>query len=111
MSQALVATLGDSPIVVTSMFYLLTEQERLAVDRVILLHPEGENRSYGYILIDEMLKGLCVVESCELPFEGTYTEHSCFVFLPKIFSILHKCQKQGTTLYLSLAGGRKNMSA
>ena len=111
MSHILVATLGDSPIVVTSMFYLLTEQEQLTVDKVILLHPEGDNRENGCIVIDEGLRGLCAVEPYELPFEDTYTEDTCFIFLQCLFALLNDCQKRGDTVYLSLAGGRKNMSA
>ncbi len=111
MSHVLIATLGDSPIVVTSIFCLLREQERLTIDRLLVLHPEGDNRSNGYIMIDETLKEHCIVESRELPFEDTYTEGTCFIFLRELFAILNYYQQQGDTVSLSLAGGRKNMSA
>jgi CRISPR-associated Csx14 family protein len=112
MSHILAATLGDSPIVVTSMFYLLTEQEKLTVDKVILFYPEEDNRNSSYFIIDDVLRGQCAVEEpYKLPFEDTNTEETCFAFLRYLFVLLDDCQKRGDTVYLSLAGGRKSMSA
>lgn len=111
MSHILIATLGDSPVVVTAMFYLLTEKEGLSIDKVILLHPQGDNRSYGYLITAETLETQCVVDSSELSFEDTDTEETCFTFLRHLFELLDNLQQEGHTVYLSLAGGRKNMSA
>ncbi|MGH2508742.1 MAG: CRISPR-associated ring nuclease [Ktedonobacteraceae bacterium] len=46
-----------------------------------------------------------------MTFEDTYDEKSCFAFLSQLSVILKNCQQQGDMVYLSLAGGRKNMSA
>ncbi len=111
MANILVATLGDSPVVVTSTFDLLTKENSLNIDGVVLLYPQGDNRESGFIVIDEVLKGRCSVKPYELPFEDTYTEESCFVFLQSLFALLGCLKQQGDTVYLSLAGGRKHMSA
>lgn len=112
MEHVLVATLGDSPIVVTSMYYLLTEQKKQPVDRVILIYPEGYNRMLGRDIIKDTLeKDGCLVNCYPLAFEDVYDEKTCFAFLSQLFAILKNCQQQGDMVYLSLAGGRKNMSA
>jgi CRISPR-associated Csx14 family protein len=111
MKHILIATLGDSPVVVTTMFDLLTKQEQLTIDDVIVLHSSGEKRMGGYTMIDDVLKGHCTVDSQELPFEDAYTEENCFAFLQELFVLLKKHQGLGDSVYLSLAGGRKNMSA
>src|SRR2546421_8093695 len=111
MKHILIATLGDSPVVVTTMFNLLTKQKQLTIDDVIVLHSSGEKRMGGYTMIDDVLKGHCTVDSQELPFEDAYTEENCFAFLQELFVLLKKHQGLGDSVYLSLAGGRKNMSA
>lgn len=40
--HVLIASLGESPVVVTAMYDLLTEQEKLHIDKVVVLHPEDE---------------------------------------------------------------------
>lgn len=111
LKHILIATLGDSPVVVTTMFDLLTQEKRLPIDDVVILHPSGENRMGGYAMIDDALKGQCIVDSRELPFEDPHTEEDCFTFLQELFALLKKYQERGDSVYLSLAGGRKNMSA
>lgn len=110
MAHVLVATLGDSPIVVTSMYDLLTEREKQPVDRVIIIYPGGYYRDLGRNIIEDSLKE-CSIDSYPLPFEDAYDEKACFAFLSQLFAILKNCQQQGDMVYLSLAGGRKNMSA
>ncbi len=112
MAEVLIATLGDSPIVVTSMYYLLTEQEKLPIERVIVLHSEGENRRSGYTIIEDALSTEpCSVDCYLLPFEDAYNKEICFTFLSQLVIILHACQQRGDMVHLSLAGGRKNMAA
>ncbi|MEO9029199.1 MAG: CRISPR-associated ring nuclease [Ktedonobacteraceae bacterium] len=116
MEHVLVATLGDSPIVVTSMYDKLMEmenkkdkQQQQPIDRVIVIHPRGIYRNTGYLVIEEALQELCEVESRELNCADTYTEEDCFHFLRTLFDIFK--EHQHDTISLSLAGGRKNMSA
>ncbi len=111
MSKVLIASLGDSPIVVTAMYDLL-KYRGLAVDEVVLLHPEGETIEDAYLLIDVALQGECKLRApAPLPFEDANTQKNCLVFLQTLYQLLHRCQLQGDTVFLSLAGGRKSMAA
>lgn len=115
MANVLIATLGDSPIVVTSMYDLLTKpegppEERTTIDRVVVLYSKGKKREDGYMAIDEGFKGRCPVEAVELSIEDADTDKNCFIFLHELFNVLEACKDQGDTVYLSLAGGRKNMA-
>ncbi len=110
MKHILIATLGDSPVVVTSMFDLLTKQQ-IPIESITLLHTSGERRIGGFAMIQDVLKGQCTVDPHELSFEDADTEEACFDFLQKLFALLKIHQEQRNIVYLSLAGGRKNMSA
>src|SRR6266566_1510354 len=110
MENVLIASLGDSPIVVTAMYDLLTRQDDLEINKVVALHP------YGYIslafdYIKEALNGRCEVISEPLPFEDANRKEDSFAFLHTLYRLLNDSQKNGDAVYLSLAGGRKNMSA
>src|SRR6266568_2114959 len=110
MENVLIASLGDSPIVVTAMYDLLIRQEDLEINKVVALHP------YGYIslafdYIKEVLNGRCEVISEPLPFEDANSKEDSFAFLHTLYRLLNDSQKNDDDVYLSLAGGRKNMSA
>ncbi len=110
MENVLIASLGDSPIVVTAMYDLLIRQEDLEINKVVALHP------YGYIslafdYIKEVLNGRCEVISEPLPFEDANSKEDSFAFLHTLYRLLNDSQKNDDAVYLSLAGGRKNMSA
>ncbi len=110
MENILIASLGDSPIVVTAMYDLLTRQEDIEINKVMVLHP------YGYIslafdYIKEALNEKCEVISEPLPFEDANSKEDSFAFLRTLYRLLNDAQENGQTVYLSLAGGRKNMSA
>lgn len=115
MAHVLVATLGDSPIVVTSMYDLLKDslikQQEPPIERVIVLYPTGHNRKTGRDIIEDALAGECTITPYELPFEDAYDEKCCVLFLSQLIAILYACQQQGDMVHLSLAGGRKNMAA
>jgi len=112
MANVLIATLGDWPIVVTAMFRLLHKKEDIgAIEKVVVLHPKEGLREKGYWMIEAALEGECEVESHELPFEDVYSEHDSYIFLHELFQRLYTHQQSADTVYLSLSGGRKNMSA
>ncbi len=112
MANVLIATLGDWPIVVTAMFRLLHKKENIgAIEKVVVLHPREGPREKGYLMIATALQSECKVESHELPFEDVYSEHDSYIFLHELFQRLYAHRQSGDTVYLSLAGGRKNMSA
>lgn len=108
-SNVLIASLGDSPVVVTSMYDLLTQREGLIIDRMIVLYPEGEKNAYKYV--KEVLSDVPDLQPEELPFEDANTWRNACIFLKELYTRLNACQEKGDTVYLSLAGGRKSMAA
>ncbi len=111
MSKVLIASLGDSPVVVTAMYDLL-KYRGLTVDEVVLLYPEGETIEKAYLLIDVALQGECKLRPpAPLLFEDANTQKNCLVFLQTLYQLLYTCQQRNDTVFLSLAGGRKSMAA
>src|SRR5437660_4243373 len=116
MANILIASLGESPIVVTAMYNLLTTEEKQRklgeIDKVVVLYPEKEDMiQLGYDLIEDALRGKCKLEPWMLPFEDANGEEESYTFLRLLFQLLFIHQESGNNVYLSLAGGRKNMSA
>lgn len=111
MANILLATLGESPIVVTAMYQLLTEQEHKQIDKVIVLCPKGELVQFGYGLIEDVLKATCEVKQEPLDCDDVNGEAESYTFLHVLYSLLSRLQDDDDIVYLSLAGGRKNMSA
>lgn len=109
MSNILVASLGESPIVVTAMYQHL--REKIQIDTVMVLRPEGEYVRLGYDMIKEALQGKYQLEYLPLPFEDANGESESYRFLQLLAGQLQAYQQIGDSVYLSLAGGRKNMSA
>jgi len=107
MANVLIASLGESPIVVTSMVKAL--KEKAQIDKVVVVYPEEHpNIKDGIDLIDKHC--LCRnIEKCGLPFPDVNNYHRCYSFLQTLYGLLEANQKD--TVYLSLAGGRKTMSA
>lgn len=110
MTNILIASLGESPIVVTGT-YLKVKEQIDVIHKVVVLHPEGFWIPKGYEMIKEVLKGECPVEAVMLPFEDADTEEETFTFLRQLFELLFLFQSPDDHVYMSLAGGRKNMSA
>jgi CRISPR-associated Csx14 family protein len=115
--NVLIASLGESSVVVTAMFDLLTTEEKRQgigeIKKVVVLQPRdnGNDISLGYDLVAEALQGKCELLPELLPFEDANGEDESFDFLKHLCRLLDRHQKNGDTVYLSLAGGRKNMSA
>ena len=105
----LIATLGESPVVVSAMYDLLTQREGLEIDEVIVLYPENLVRAYG--LLRKALPGGYNLWPEELPFEDANSWRNASIFLRKLYRLLDACQDRGDTVHLSLAGGRKSMAA
>jgi CRISPR-associated Csx14 family protein len=112
MAHVLIASLGESPVIITAMYDRLTKLEQMSIDKVVVLYPQGGTVTLGYDLVQEALAGeACELEPEKLPIEDANSEKDCFVFLQKLYQLLSKQQDEGNTVYLSLAGGRKSMSA
>ncbi len=126
MAHILIATLGESPIVVTSLVNLLQhgvpEQDLapIELDQVILLYPQGhEQIQYGIELIQQYCRCSCITLEAlsfkcqeETQYEPDIrNEDDCYTFLRHLQRVLERTQKAQDKVYLSLAGGRKSMSA
>ena len=93
------------------MYDLLTEQGGIQIDKVVVLRPSGELIRFGFDFINDALKNSCQMQDEALEFEDANSEKKCYKFLQRLYILLVAEQKNGDTVYLSLAGGRKNMSA
>ena len=112
MGNVLIATLGESPIVVTALYDLLKKEKGLVIDKVVVFYPEkAELIPTAFELIREALQDRCEVVPETIPFEDVANEADSFYFLHAMHRLLNDAQKSGNTVYLSLAGGRKNTSA
>lgn len=119
MANILFATLGESPIVVTAMIKALREARHIEIDQLYVIYPDGANFiDIGYELIKTSLQTepyhQISVSAIPLPFDDPNTSARSIVFLQttaKWLSALGAFGKQGDRFYISVAGGRKNMSA
>ena len=113
MSTVLIASLGESPVVVTSLFDLLQTQLQASgqsiIDTVEVLCPLDDNVQLGYELVMEGLKDKCDLIQIPFSFEDAHGEEASYSFLRFLARQLR--EHRNDTVYLSLAGGRKNMSA
>jgi CRISPR-associated Csx14 family protein len=109
----LIASLGESPVVVSSMYYkLLKEQSPIKIDRTIILYPEDDEEVLAaYNLIRDHLSDKCEVVSEGLPFKDVDSWLNASRFLQRLYKQLRAAQGEGARVYLSLAGGRKSMAA
>jgi CRISPR-associated Csx14 family protein len=112
MEHVLIASLGESPIVVTAMYDLLTQKYDKHIDRLVVLYPQSEMVTEAYLLVEEVMKGVpCEVEFQDLHINDVNTTQDCLIFLQALYHRLLIHQNNGDIVYLSLAGGRKSMSA
>jgi CRISPR-associated Csx14 family protein len=107
----LIASLGDSPVVISAMYDLLTEREKLTLDRVTILHPNGEDVQESYKLVRDTLSNVKELETIELDFDDADSWRNACVFLQHLWRLLRQYEEQKDSVYLSLAGGRKSMAA
>jgi CRISPR-associated Csx14 family protein len=107
----LIASLGDSPAVVPAMYDLLTQQRGLTLDRIVVMHPKGDDIREAYTLVYKTLSSDTFIKSEELKFEDADSREHSSSFLQSLYSLLCSYEQQGESVYLSLAGGRKSMAA
>ncbi len=112
MEHVLVASLGESPVVITAMYDLLTKQRGKHVDRLVVLYSKGGYVKDSLDLVKEAMKDQpCIFDPQDVLIEDTSTTRDCIVFLQQLYRCLTIYQDNGDVVYLSLAGGRKSMSA
>ena len=110
--NVLIATLGESPIVVSSMVQALQTKKDLKIDELHVIHPQGDKLiDLGYDLLKEHFNGVCTVTQSTLPFPDANSRERSIEFLRILSDLIRTHENTGDHVYLSLAGGRKNMSA
>ncbi len=111
----LIAALGDHPAVVTGMVKALRAFEGIEIDTLHVLHPQDTGKDIaqlGYPLIEDHLRGQCAVYTEPLPFSDANTVETSMAFLQTLTCLLSRyLDQERYHVHLSLAGGRKNMSA
>jgi len=112
--KLLIATLGTSPAVVTEAVDLLTEQN-CRPDRIILLRTEDHDVCEAYELLANHLPqhdNLTWVEPVPIGQHGDVdTSEAAVEFMQEACRILKSYRDAGYRLFVSIAGGRKAMSA
>jgi hypothetical protein len=115
MQSILLATLGESPVVVSGMVNVLCEQEGISLDTVQIIYPDEPNERWigvGYELLERHFKNQGLhVEAVPLSFADAHTEDHSLEFLQVLNGLLLTHESLGNDVYLSLAGGRKHISA
>lgn len=106
----LIASLGTSPVVVSSMYDLLSKRAKLTIERVRVLCPEDAEAEIGYGFVKEALADVELLPE-PLHFQDANDQQSARAFLHHLVRVLSQHQERDDTVYLSLAGGRKSMAA
>src|SRR5450755_1347917 len=107
----LIASLGDSPAIITAMYDLLTQREHLDLDLVRVLCPGGADVQTAYEQVEQYFPDKQKLRYEPLTFvDADSWQHAC-MFLQKLCNMLEQYQERGDAVYLSLAGGRKSMAA
>jgi CRISPR-associated Csx14 family protein len=111
----LLAALGDHPAVVSGMVKALRELADLDIDVVHVVHTENADAyigADGVRLIREQLQGQCEVHALPLGFPDLNTYPRSLTYMQKVADLLADYEDPAQyRVYLSLAGGRKNMAA
>jgi CRISPR-associated Csx14 family protein len=111
----LIAALGEHPAVITRMVKALREKEGVKIDVVHVLHTTDTGKYIdreGVKYVTQFFNGICDVKPEPLPYTDPNSYKTSKDFLQSVIRILGNYQNSDSyRVYLSLAGGRKNMSA
>lgn len=115
MSNILVATLGTSPGVITEAMDLLIE-EGCRPNGIILLKTQNDLVNQSYDLLSEHIPSyyeMDWIEAMDIENYGVDIDsaEAAKEFMLKACMILKNYRKKGNNCYVSIAGGRKTMSA
>jgi len=116
MPKLLLATLGQTPAVVTGALDCL-RAEGVVIDAVIVLASKGKEVREGIELLrthlPEYYQGRTILlgERVMGTQEDVDSEEAALEFMFHACSVLRDYRKQGYDIYVSIAGGRKAMSA
>lgn len=111
----LLAGLGDHPAVITGMVKVLQEIEGISIDVLHVFHPQdtGKNIEKDALpLVLEHLPETTRLKPVPLGFTDANTTETSIQFLQIVASVLEQYKDpECYSVYMSLAGGRKNTSA
>jgi CRISPR-associated Csx14 family protein len=107
----LIASLGESPAVISVTYDWLTKKKDISIDRVIVLRSNDDEVLRAYKQVHKALSEKCDIRPEPLRFvDANSWAHTCN-FLVDLYQLLENMQRQGNRVYLSLSGGRKSMAA
>lgn len=115
MANVLLAPVGESPAAITYIYEALQRHPdgpQVKIDKVVLIYPHyGSSRliDLGIELIKSYLDGKCDVDCVPLSFEDVNDREHSIKYLEVIGRQLHR--NKNNHVYVSVAGGRKNMAA
>jgi len=113
--NVLIGTLGESPAVVTEALDILNDR-RITIHEVILLTTMDHDALYSLDLLMEHLpvyyNNIKNVNPITIgAYEDINSEEAVMEFMETACDQLRDMQKRGWNVYVSIAGGRKTMSA
>ena len=115
MANILMATLGESPVVISAMTSMLEWQCSVKLDEIQIIYPNEPNERWieiGFEMLKEHLEDRRhEITGIPLDFDDVRTEKDCFEFLIMVDGYLEGHDRAGNNVYLSIAGGRKHTSA
>ncbi len=115
MANILMATLGESPVVVSAMVSMLENQHNIKLDAIQIIYPNEPNERWieiGFEMLKEHLENRQYdVIGIPLDFDDARTEAHCLEFLREVDGRLEVHDRMNNDVYLSMAGGRKHTSA
>jgi hypothetical protein len=117
MANVLIASLGESPAVVTATIIALVKQAHINIDKLVTIYPAQSTMiSLGKDYIDDIWINVWKRNAADhiaypLPCADVNTYASTELFLHTVRGMMAQHHYAGDTLYVSISGGRKNMSA
>lgn len=115
MANVLIAPVGESPAAITSIYEALQKHPKgpcVKIDKVVLIYPyydSGRFIDLGIELIENYLQGKCDVKAVCLPFEDINSKERSIEYLKIVNQEFF--ENKHNNVYVSIAGGRKNMAA
>jgi CRISPR-associated Csx14 family protein len=114
MKRVLISTLGESPPVVTEALDIL-KREGKNIDRVVLITTIDSHTQQSADLLREHIFKQQIAKDVQLVSIQAYSDidspEALFEFMVKACGVLRDNIKGGNEVYVSIAGGRKTMSA
>ncbi len=112
MGNTLITTIGMSPQIVTETWEKITHEENITINEVVTFHT-ADSAVVGHIkeLEQQLLDKKIKFTSIPLEFNDVTGLEENSQFINAVFSELWKRSMRKESLYVSIAGGRKTMSA